>query len=269
MTVAVPAAPSAAVPVLRYALRDAVRGRWAPLYALFFGAVTDALFRFSGGGEQVLLSLLNVVLLLVPLVSLVFGVAYLYGARAFVELMLAQPIRRRALFAGLYGGLLAPLALVLVLGVGLPFAWHGGAALAGPLARLLGAGVLLTAAFLALAFLVAVRFEDRMKGLGAALVLWLLLAVVYDGVVLMVAYAFAAYPLERPMIALAMLNPISLARVLLLLDLDVAALLGYTGAAFERFFGTAWGTGLTLGALLGWVAAPLALALRRFHRKDF
>jgi Cu-processing system permease protein len=269
MTAAAPVLSPAAAKVLRYELRGAFRGRWAVLYALFFGVVTDALFRFSGGGEQVLLSLLNVVLLLVPLVSLVFGVAYLYGARAFVELMLAQPIRRRDLFAGLYGGLLAPLALALVLGVGLPFAWHGGAAFAGPLVRLLGAGVLLTAAFLALAFLIAVRIEDRMKGLGAALLLWLVLAVVYDGLVLTVAYAFSAYPLERPMIALAMLNPISLARVLLLLSLDVAALLGYTGAAFERFFGTAWGTGLTLAALLAWVAAPLALALRRFRRKDF
>lgn len=255
--------------VLGYALRDAIRSRWAPAYAVFFAVVTDALFRFSGGGEQVLLSLLNVVLLLVPLVCLVFGVTVLYGARPFVELMLAQPLRRRDLFAGLYGGLVAPLALALVAGVGLPFLWHGGVALAAPLARLLGAGVLLTAAFLALAFWIVVRVEDRLRGLAAALVLWLALAVVYDGLVLLVAHVFSAYPLERPMIGLAMANPISLARVLLLLKLDVAALLGYTGAAFERFFGSAWGTGLTLGALGVWVAVPLGRAARRFDRRDF
>jgi len=93
--------------------------------------------------------------------------------------------------------------------------------------------------------------------------------VVYDGLVLLVAYTFSAYPLETPMLLLTALNPISLARVLLLLSVDVAALLGYTGAAFERFFGNGLGSALALGALLMWVVVPLGLAYRRFARKDF
>lgn len=260
-----------AAKILRYELSDVLRSRWALAYAAFFLVVTDVLFRFGGGGGQVVLSLMNVVLILIPLVSLVFGTAYLYSAREFTELMLAQPVRRGHLFVGLYGGLFLPLALGFALGVGLPFAWHGAAVAEylPTLGRLLLAGMLLTAAFLALAFLIAVRFEDRVKGLGAALLVWLLLAVVYDGLVLLVAYTFSAYPLERPMIALGLLNPVSLARVLLLLTLDVAALLGYTGAAFERFFGTGLGTGLSLGALVAWCAVPLALARRHFTRKDF
>lgn len=268
MKTAVLASP--AFRLLRYELKDVLRSRWALAYTGFFLLVTDAFFRFSGGGEQVVLSLINVVLILIPLVSLVFGVGYLYNAREFTELMLAQPVRRRDLFAALYGGLVVPLALGFVLGVGLPFLWHGAAVIhAAPLLRLLLAGVLLTAAFLALAFLLAVRFDDRVKGLGVALGLWLGMAVLYDGVVLLVAYTFSAYPLETPMIMLASLNPISLARVLLLLSIDVAALLGYTGAAFERFFGTALGTVLALGMLGVWVAVPLAIAQRRFARKDF
>lgn len=261
--------PPAAGKVLAFELSDALQSRWALGYAAFFLVVTDALFRFGGGGQQVVLSLLNVVLILVPLVCLVFGTAYLYNARPFVELMLAQPVRRGALFAGLYGGLLLPLATGFALGVGLPFAWHGAGAFLPTLGRLLLVGGLLTAAFLALAFLVAVRFEDRVRGLAVALLAWLFLAVVYDGLVLAAAAAFSAYPLEGPMIALGALNPISLGRVLLLLTLDVSALLGYTGAAFERFFGTALGTGLSLGALAAWVAVPLALARRRFLRNDF
>ena len=265
-----PALRSPAVRLLGYELRDVIRSRWALAYAAFFLVVTDAFFRFSGGGEQVVLSLMNVVLILIPLVSLVFGVGYLYNAREFTELMLAQPVRRRDLFLALYGGLMVPLALGFLLGVALPFAWHGAAAEhAAPLVRLLLAGVLLTAAFLAIAVLLAVRFDDRVKGLGAALLVWLGLAVLYDGLVLLVAYTFSAYPLEAPMLVLTMLNPISLARVLLLLSMDVAALLGYTGATFERFFGGGLGSVVALGALGLWVAAPLALAYRRFTRKDF
>ena len=261
---------SPTVRLLRYELRDVARSRWALVYAAFFLVVTDAFFRFSGGGEQVVLSLINVVLILIPLVSLVFGVGYLYNAREFTELMLAQPVRRRDLFLALYGGLFVPLAFGFVLGVGLPFMWHGAAAAhAAPLVRLLLAGVLLTAAFLALAFLLAVRFDDRVKGLGAALLVWLGLAIVYDGLVLLVVYTFSAYPLETPMIVLAALNPIALARVLLLLSVDMAALLGYTGAVFERFFGGGVGSAVALGALLAWVVVPLALARRRFVRKDF
>ena len=59
--------------------------------------------------------------------------------------------------------------------------------------------------------------------------------------VLLAAVQFADYPLERPMLALMIANPIDLARLVLLLHFDVAALLGYTGAVFERFVGGALG----------------------------
>lgn len=42
------------------------------------------------------------------------------------------------------------------------------------------------------------------------------------------------------MIVLSALNPIDLGRILVLLKMDVAALLGYTGAVFRQFLGIAW-----------------------------
>ena len=137
--------------------------------------LTDVLFRFGGEGPRVVLSLLNVVLLFVPLVSVVFGTMYVYGAREFMELLLAQPVGRRSLFAGLYLGLALPLAGAFLLGVGLPFVIHARpeAALWGPLAMLLTAGVLLTFVFTAVAMLLATLFDDRAKGLGGAILIWL------------------------------------------------------------------------------------------------
>jgi Cu-processing system permease protein len=134
---------------------------------------------------------------------------------------------------------------------------------------LLGTGTLLTAVFTAIAFLVALRFEDRARGFGAALLVWLACAVVYDGVVLLITSVFADYPLETPLLGLTILNPLDLGRTILLLDLDVAALMGYTGAVFQRFLGTALGLSVALIALVGWVLIPLLLAGRRFTRKDF
>lgn len=260
-----------AAKVLRYELQDLRRSRWLLGYVLLLLALTDALLRFGGGGPRAVLSLMNVVLVFVPLVSIVFGTMYLYGARDFIELLLAQPVGRGSLFAGLYGGLAAPLAVGFLLGVGLPFLWggQGDGSLAGPLAMLLTTGVLLTLAFTALAFLVSLLFEDRARGLGAAILAWLAATVLYDAVIVLVGMSFSDYPLELPMIGLTLLNPVDLGRVLLLLQLDTAALMGYTGAVFERFFGTVLGVGVATGALALWCVGPLVLARARFRGKDF
>jgi Cu-processing system permease protein len=262
---------TAAVKVFRYELQDLRRSRWILGYALLLLVLTDALLRFGGGGPRAVLSLMNVVLVFVPLVSIVFGTMYLYGARDFIELLLAQPVGRTALFAGLYGGLAAPLAAGFLIGAGLPFVWGGAGdgSLAGPLAMLLAAGVLLTLVFTALAFLVSLLFEDRAKGLGSAILVWLAATALYDALLVLVATTFSDYPLELPLIGLTLLNPVDLGRVLLLLRFDTAALMGYTGAVFERFFGSRLGVGLALAALGLWCAAPLLLASRRFRRKDF
>ncbi len=257
--------------ILRYELNDLRRSRWVLGYALLLFLLTEALLRFGGGGPRAVLSLMNVVLIFVPLVSVVFGAMYLYGAREFIELLLAQPVRRETLFAGLYAGLALPLTAAFVLGVGLPFVWHGAAegSSLGPLAMLLGCGSMLTLAFTAVAFLISLVFEDRAKGLGAAILLWLATAALYDALLVFVTTAFADYPLETPLIGLTLLNPIDLARVMLLLQIDTAALMGYTGAVFERFFGTFLGIAISAGALALWTLAPLGAALARFRAKDF
>ena len=256
--------------VLRYELRDVLRGRWLIAYAVFFLLLTEALLRFGGGGERALLSLMNVVLFVIPLMSLVFGTVYLYGAREFNELLLSHPVSRPQLFGGLYLGLSVPLAAAFTAGVALPFLGRlGSAGGAATLLTLLAVGIALTFVFTAIAFVVALWLDDRAQGLGAAVLLWLMLAVVYDGFVLLLTVAFGDYPLEKPMLALMLANPLDLGRVLLLIRFDAAALMGYTGAVFARFFGTAAGALLATIALTGWVAVPLALGLRTFRRKDF
>jgi Cu-processing system permease protein len=256
--------------VLKYELRDVMRGRWLIAYAAFFLLLTEVFLRFGGAGERALLSLMNVVLFVIPLMSLVFGCVYLYGAREFNELLLSHPVNRRQLFGGLYLGLSVPLSIAFSVGVALPFvARLGTAGAARSLIILLAVGVALTLVFTAIAFLVALRLDDRAQGLGAAVLLWLVLAVVYDGAVLLAATIFADYPLEKPLLALMLTNPLDLARVLLLMSFDAAALMGYTGAVFARFFGSLVGATVAATALLAWIVLPLALGARMFARKDF
>lgn len=256
--------------ILGYQLRDIVRNRWIIAYTAILLGLTETLFRLGGDGTRVVLSLLNVVLILVPLVALTFGTLYLYNAREFIELLLAQPVGRGDLFAGLWGGVALPLAGALNLGVGIPFLAHSASVQISirSIMMLLVTGTMLTAVFTALAFLMALKFEDRARGFGAALLLWLACAVLYDGVVLIVATVFADYPLEMPLLGLTVLNPLDLGRVILLLDLDVSALMGYTGAVFQRFLGTPLGLLVAGVALMIWVVVPLKLAAGWFSRKD-
>ena len=139
--------------IARFEVQDVVRSRWLIGYALFFLVVTDALLRF-GSGEKALLSLVNVVLFVTPLVTIVFATVYQYNSREFIELLLAQPVKRRQLFGGLYIGLALPVSLVFAATVAIPMIVHRGdnAVNTGTLIALLGTGVALTSVFTAIAF---------------------------------------------------------------------------------------------------------------------
>lgn len=254
----------------KYELRDVFRSRWLIVYALFFAVLAEGLLRFGGGTAQALVGLTNVVLLLVPLVGIVFGTMYLYSARDYIELLLSQPVSRSQLFGGLYAGLVLPLAGSFAAGVSLPFLMRGFAAAdAGAFVAVLAAGTFLTLVFVGLAFPIAVRNDERVRGLAIALGAWLGLAVMYDAAVLLVLQVAAEYPLEIPALVMTVLNPVDLARTLLLLQFDVAALMGYTGAVFEKFFGGSFGTFVAAGALVLWSILPYVVGRNLFMRKDF
>ena len=257
--------------IVRYELRDVLRSRSLIAYAVFFFGLTDVLLRFGGGGARAALSLMNVVLLLIPLVAIVFGTIYLYNAREFTELLLAQPVHRRQLFAGQYLGLALPLSAAFIVGLGGALALHAGEDVDHLTTLMVVAtcGIVLTLIFTAFSALIVARVDDKVKGIGIAIGLWLAGTVLYDGLVMLGLMAFADYPLERPALAAMLANPIDLARVLILMRLDVSALMGYTGAVFERFFGSAGGTTLASLALVLWTGVPLLLGARRFQRKDF
>ena len=256
--------------LLTYALRDVVRSRWVLATGVFFLLATDGLLRFGSGGAAALLAVGSLVLLVVPLVSILFGTVYLYHAREFTALLLAQPVTRRQLFTAQFGGLTIPLAVALLIGIATPFAVHGlpAGASGASLATVVGLACALAVVFVALAFVVAVRFEDRVSGLAASVGIWLLFALIYDGVVLLLIMLFADYPVERPVLVMMLANPVDLARVLLLMQFDASALMGYTGAVLQRTLAGGAGIAVAVAALAGWVAIPGFWAWRMFRRKD-
>jgi Cu-processing system permease protein len=260
-----------AAKILKYELHDVLRSRWMIVYGLFFLTITGVLFQFGGSQAKVILSLMNIVFIIIPLVSVIFGTMYLYQSREFIELLLCQPIQRKSIYSGLYVGLAVPLAVCFLAGAGIPFVFYGFQNQNDMLkfVVLMISGIFLTFIFTSLAFLISTRQEDKTRGFGLSLLIWFFFSVVYDGVVLFVMYAFSDYPIEYPVIALSLLNPIDLTRIFLLLRIDVSALLGYTGAVFQNFFGSGAGMAVSLTSLFLWTVVPLLVGLRNFIKKDF
>lgn len=214
---------------------------------------------------------MNVIIVLVPLIGTIFGVMYYYDSKEFTELLLAQPIKRSSIFLGQYLGVACSLTLSLVLGLGIPFLLYGlfKSNVIFDFSLLLITGAFLTFIFTALAFNIALSNENKIKGFGYAVLAWLFLAVVYDGLFLMSLIIFEEYPLDSFSLAATMLNPIDLSRTLILLKLDISALLGYTGAVFKQFFGTNTGLIISILMLLLWTVLPISRLAYKAKRKDF
>jgi Cu-processing system permease protein len=256
--------------LLGHQLRDLSRSRSVAGYAIFLGLATAGLLHFGGGVVRALPSLATLVVLIVPLFCLLITTSFVYHNGDFIELLLSHPVGRRPLFVGIYLGLALPLVAAFLAGIVVPLSVAGGLVSHGSEIALLAlAGALLTTVFTSIGFLVALRVGDAARGMGVALLLWLVLAVLYDGAVLLAAYQWAAYPLEKPMLVLMALNPVDVARVLVIMALDASAMMGYTGAVFQDFFGGGVGVSLAVVCLTLWSAVPGAVALRTFRRKDF
>jgi len=129
-------------------------------------------------------------------------------------------------------------------------------------------GIFITLIFISLAFFSSILSRDKARGIGYSILLWLYFALLFDGLVLFLMFQLSDYPIEKMMVMISALSPIDLSRILMLLELDVSAMLGYTGAIFKQFFGTSLGLVLTFFLLLLWIVVPYVISLRKFRIKD-
>jgi Cu-processing system permease protein len=182
-----------------------------------------------------------------------------------MELLLAQPLRRSDVFLGEAFGNIVSLTIAYCAGFGLPILIFDAAADG---AMLLLMGVLLTAVFSSLAMLVSVNANDKAKGIGISLLVWLTCTLLYDGLVLFFMMNFSDYPIENSILILTFLNPVDLARISLLMKMDIAVIMGYSGAIYKNFLGSQAGIYTAVCMMLLWVCVPVIIAMRKFSRKD-
>lgn len=252
--------------LLRHELRNALRGKWIFGYLLLFAGFTEGLLGFGTDPARSVASLMSLVLLVIPMFSTLYAAMYWYGAEGFTLLLSTQPVARGWIFAARWLALSLALGAGYTLGVGVPLAIEG--ALDGTGALLLLLGNVLACTFAALGLLVAIHVPDRTKGVGAAFLVWFYFAIVHDSLVFLLLSTLSDYPMELPAMVLIGVNPIDLARVLILMTLDQSALMGYTGTILQRTLGSSLGGALAALTLSLWVTVPPLLGLRAFTKRD-
>ena len=257
--------------IFKYSTYDLLRSRWSYVYFSFYLILGFVLLFLNSDVSKAVITIMNIIVILTPLIAIIFGVMYYYNTKEFTELLLAQPIKRSKILIGQYLGLSVSLSLSLIVGLGIPFAVYGlfMSMVIFDFFLLLVVGGVLNFIFVALAFIITLYNENRIKGFGYAILVWLLLAVVYDGVFMIILIIFKEYPLDTFSLVVTMLNPIDLSRILILLELDISVLLGYTGAVFKKFFGTGMGMLSSLTVMFVWLIIPILLMIRKFNKKDF
>jgi Cu-processing system permease protein len=266
----------------RQELLLSVRSRWTQIFAAVFAllalGVSSSGYVLSGGhGVQdfarTAASLVELVLLLVPLTALVIGVLSLAPERGAAELLFSQPVSRRAILLGKGAGLFVALAAAQALGFGAAglviFSRAGGSGLPGFALLVLGSFVL-TAVFLGVAALISAgTVGRRTRALALALVVWFGAVVLFDVAALGAASLLRSGPASRVLIVSVLVNPADAVRTGALLGIEGSGAFGAASLALLRFTKGPVGAGLLLGAsLLFWMVAPALLAARRLGKAD-
>jgi len=249
----------------RYVLYDILRSKVIIAYTLFLFVISISLFRMEENSGKAMLSLLNIVLIVVPLISMVFATIHYYNSYEFIELMISQPMSRTRILLSEYSGVALSLLSAFLIGVGVPILIFS---LDATGLAMIFTGCTLTLVFTSIAFWASVKARDKARGIGITLLLWFYFALIYDGLVLVILFTFSDYPLEKMTLFLSALNPVDLGRIFIMLKMDVSALMGYTGALYQDFFGSMKGMLFTTGIMMLWILLPLYGALRTFKKKD-
>lgn len=260
-------------------LSDAWRNRWFLLFTATFTLLALGLSWLSVAGVagtglaglgRTAASLMNLVVLIVPLMGLTLGAGAIAGdrERGALAYLVAQPVSLAEVVLGKFLGLAAAIFAALAGGfglAGLAIARRGGGGEIGPYLGFLALAVLLGLAAVALGLLISALARRASVALGMAIFLWFFLVFLGDLGLMGTSLVMQLAPGE--LLAAALVNPLEVFKVASTLVLRGGLeVLGPAGLYAVRTYG-----GGLLPALAGWLALwavlPLAAAVAVVQRR--
>ncbi|HKF45200.1 MAG TPA: ABC transporter permease subunit [Thermoanaerobaculia bacterium] len=266
----------------RQELTLAVRSRWTQIFAGVFAvlalAVASSGYILSGGGgvqdfSRTAASLVQLILLLVPLTSLVIGVLSLAPDRGGAELLFSQPVSRRTILLGRLFGLFAALAAAQAIGLGAAgiviFARAGEVGL-GAYLLLFVASLALTAVFLGIAAAISsAAVGRRARSLAVALIVWFAAVAIFDVAALGAATLLKSGNASRVLITATLINPVDAVRTGTLLAIEGTSAFGPASLALLRATRGVIGAQVLVAlSVLLWTVLSATIACRRLSRTD-
>jgi len=266
----------------RHELLLAARSRWLQWFAVIF-AVLALLVAASGyvlsGGyglqdfARTAVSLVQLVLLIVPLAALVFGSLALSPDRGAAEILYAQPVPRSTILAGRVIGLFLALAAAELLGfgvAGLAVQYYSGPSGAAQFLVVVALALALTAVFLTIAAALASGEPGRRaRTLAISLAVWFVAVILFDLAALGVASLLRSGAASRVLMTAALLNPVDAGRTGAYMAIEGSSAFGAASLALLRFTGGERAVAaLVTVSLVLWTVVPGWIAARRLARAD-
>jgi Cu-processing system permease protein len=258
---------------------DARRNRWFLLYSIIFAGLSLGLswIGLSGVGDYGLsgfgrtsASLVNLIMLIVPMMGLTLGASSIAGEREKGTLLyiLAQPVSRIEVLLGKFVGLGLSLLAALVIGFGLSgivIAWHGSTMQAFNYLSLVGLTLLLALSSLGIGMLISSALRKADTAIGVALFVWLIL-VFFGDLGVMGSAMFLNIDITQ-LFALSLINPLQVFKLSAIFairgNLEV---FGPVGVFAARNYGSQL-VPLLLGILSIWIFLSFSGAYLIFRRK--
>ena len=145
--------------IVKIILSDILKNKIVLVYTLILAVLSWSSFGMEDNTAKGMLTILNVILFTVPLVSILFATIYIYNSAEFIELLVSQPIKRSKIWISLFISLSLSLIISFLIGSGIPLLinapdFNG--------IMMLIIGVLITAIFVSLAFFSAIFIVNHL-----------------------------------------------------------------------------------------------------------
>lgn len=257
-------------------IRTGFRNPWAHSFLALFALFMIALLLINSQGyvrgySGVTGTMLNLVLYLLPLMTLMLGSFSLTGEKedGGWELLSTYPLTTGAYLIGKYLGLAVVLLAITAFGFGLAgvVGWAAGGGFGfRTYGVLLAFSLCVALLYLGLSQLVGTLARNRWQALTISAAVWFFTVMAWPALLIAVL-GMLPYPWIKPGVSvLTLLNPAELARLFAVIKLGGGSMLGADYTDWVSWIRGGSGTLLFAGVCLAWIAVCLGLAVWLWER---
>lgn len=261
-------------------LLDSIRNRWFYTFLvifmlLSFSIIYMGIIKSTGLGfesfNKTTASLLNLILFLIPMITLLLGGTAISGEREHgtMNLMLSKPISSVEFIVGKYLGIASALVLSIVTGfgiMGMIVAFKVSVVDARAYLIFVILAVLLALSFLSISMLISVLVKKRITAIIVSTIVWFFFILVYDLVVMAVANVFTGTSMAIFLLISILLNPADSVRILAIVNLGGETIFGPSLIELTRIITNVSSEIILISGIVAWIMIPLVLSVFFFKR---